>query len=205
MSLLRVWTMSESVSKRRFSQFSLIFFAMTSLPGKLVVDVLQIRTTERSFYFLEEYGIVDWLIFLFFFLFILLFVQKKPSNIKHPQHSSSNKSRSSKKRKKRRPVHQTPTVAKKQKKEQIEKKYWRKESRINPVGRIEAVSVLEATKNAVILVEGRAVIEARWIPWPKSVKESNPSIPAATQNRTEQNRTEQNRSNEISLIRTGWR
>ena len=95
--------MSESVSKRRFSQFSLIFFAMTSLPGKLVVDVLQIRTTERSFYFLEEYGIVDCadLGKLFFFLFILLFVQKKPSNIKHPQHSSSNKSKSSETRKKR--------------------------------------------------------------------------------------------------------
>ena len=42
-----------------------------------------------------------WLIFLFFFLFILLFVQKKPSNIKHPQHSSSNKSKSSETRKKR--------------------------------------------------------------------------------------------------------
>ena len=116
---------------------------------------LQWRHCLRNWWFTDTH---DWKIFFFFgrirycrlwlslrsiiFFFIIIFYKKrieKPSNINHPQHSSSNKSRSSKKRKKRRPVHQTPTVAKKQKKEQIEKKYWRKESRINPVGRIEAV------------------------------------------------------------------
>ena len=68
----------ERQQERRFSQFSLIFFAMTSLPGKLVVDVLQIRTTERSFYFLEEYGIVDLADDLSFFLsFYFIICPKK--------------------------------------------------------------------------------------------------------------------------------